>query len=174
MNAVRGLLRPAAEAALGPSPIADAAELLAHLRAGDLLTKCHGTGWHLVRADAPVASEAVLALQLAAEGRLMPAGDVLPGMDSGLSQTWEWKDAPRPGPELFDVFDVRNMLKRDVAAAGSATLYAKSRAAPGQRPLTRSQITDVTGGHKHPTPAVLRVMGLTRRYVALTELRGRR
>lgn len=150
-------------------PITDAALLLAQLRAGDLLWHCHGVGWSLVRADHPVAEAAVLALQLAAPGRLVPAGDGLPGLGAALSQTWRWEEAARPGPALLDQFDVRNLLRREVAAAGGPTAYAKARA--GLTPLTCSQVTDVTGGHKLPTPAVLKSLGLAKRYVVLAELR---
>lgn len=168
-----GALRLEHAARAAPALLDDTALLLAQLRAGDLLSFCHGVGWHLVRADTPVASAAVTALQLSAPGRLLPAGDTLPGIGT-LSQTWAWVEAGPAGPALLDVFDVRNLLRRLVAEAGGPTAYAKQRTEAGH-PLTTSQVTDVTGGHKPGVPpAVMKALGLCSRYVALAELRRRR
>lgn len=71
------------------APLADAVEVLSHLRCGDTLAHCRATGWRLVRADLPVEDLTVRALmQVPRGGRLVPLDDGLPGL--GASQTWAW------------------------------------------------------------------------------------
>lgn len=69
-----------------PPPLADPAEVLRLLQAGDRLAHCLATGWRLIRADVEVDAAAVDALH----GRLVPLDDGLPGI--GQAQTWIWAE----------------------------------------------------------------------------------
>jgi hypothetical protein len=87
--------------------LSDPMQVLERLRAGDALVMT-AHGWRLVRAECDVAREAVEALRLGGgpwfgqagglervRGRLVPVGDVLPGLFAQLSQTWRWEGPGR-------------------------------------------------------------------------------
>lgn len=87
---------PEAELAPAQRPLTSYGEVAHLLRAGDCITLCHGVGWRLVAADAPVGT--ALAELMLRQGRLAPLGDSLPGILPVPAQSYRWVEEEEPAP----------------------------------------------------------------------------
>jgi hypothetical protein len=129
----------------GQAQIATVAELALLLLSGQTLHRCHGQGWCVGDSARPVPNAIVKALT--AGFRLVLGGDALPGFEPSLSQT------ARLDP-LVPASEAMVMLNQAVRDAGGPAAYARAHG------LSRSQVSDVTCGHKGMTPAVAQSLRL--------------